>query len=231
MSWEALLELGGTGTGGTANGAAASTIATTSAVLAESGSKKVTPDNTILVQVSESEGLAETANAAETPYSSASVAYKSTGVNAADLSGTGQIVGVSSNADVDSEIALESSAGSVFISNDSNTESDAELEYSDATVNITTKDGTRSSISLGTSGDGVNLSTAAHSDATTKTKASSSEQTETSSGISIRVQKDDAEEDTETGEENRSKTQDSSLIGLETLKDAVNLGAPMNTAV
>ncbi len=231
MSWEALLELGGTGTGGTANGAVASTIATASAVLAESGSKKVTPDNTILVQVSESEGLAETANAAEMPYSSASVAYKSTGVNAADLSGTGQIVEVSSNADVDSEIALESSAGSVSISNDSNTESDAELEYSDATVNITTKDGTKSSISLSTSEDGVNLSTGAHSDATTKTKASSSEQTETSSGISIRVQKDDTEEDTETGEENRSKTQDSSLIGLETLKDAVNLGAPMDTAV
>ena len=159
------------------------------------------------------------------------MAYKSTGVNAADLSGTGQIVGVSSNAAVNSEIALESSAGSVSISNDSNTESTAELEHSDATVNITTQGGTKSSISLGTSEDGVNLSTGTRSDATTKTTASSSEQTETSSGISIRVQKDDTEEDTETGEENRGKKQDSSLIGLETLKDAVNLGAPMNTAV
>ena len=211
--------------------AATSVISSTAEILAETGSKKVTPDNTILVQVSESDGLAAAANVAETPFSSASVAYKSTGVNAADLSSTGQIVGVSSNAAVNSEIALESSAGSVSISNDSNTESTAELEHSDATVNITTQGGTKSSISLGTSEDGVNLSTDTRSDATTKTTASSSEQTKTSSGISIRVQKDDTEEDTETGEENRSKKQDSSLIGLETLKDAVNLGAPMNTAV
>ena len=52
-----------------------------------------------------------------------------------------------------------------------------------------------------------------------------------SSNISIHVQEDDEKEVEEEDKKAGTTKMDSSLIGLETLKDAVNLGAPMNTAV